>query len=157
MPTLKSLLITSFVSLNGIISFGQTEPIPPPPPPMEMAMPTEINTKIVDEIVKVTRHEKYFTDYCIDKVKRFGRSNAWTTGRTNEILGSIKFEFYKSTIYNSYAVYSTEQLNKILETLTIVNSKSGIDLTMILTNSMMQSNLDLFVEALIAGKYIVKN
>src|SRR5690349_9698895 len=119
--TTKEFLLTSLISIGSIVVFGQTEePIPPPPPPMEMAMPKGINIKVVDEIIRVSNHEKYFIDYCTEKVNRFARSHNWTTQKTNQILKSIKFGFYNSTIYNSYATYSTEELNKILEALTIL-------------------------------------
>ena len=73
-----------------------------------------------------------------------------------EVLESIKFNYYDQTIYNSYAFYSTKQLKKLLEALTLLNDNSKNNKQMIVTNSMMQDNLELFVSNLIQGKYVVK-
>jgi hypothetical protein len=124
------------------------------PPPM--AMPTDSNVLIVDKIIEVTHHEKYVTDYCSKKVVAYAQQNNWTKDKTDEILGSIKFKFYNSTIYNSYAFYSTRQLIKLLDALTELAEGSKTNETFILTNPVMQNNLDLFVESIIAGKYIVR-
>ena len=133
----------------NIAVHGQTNPPP-------MAMPKDSNEILVDKIIEITSHEKYFIDYCSKKVKFYAQENSWSPEKTNEILGSIKFKYYNSTIYNSYAFYSTDQLRKLLDVLTSLNNSKN-SMTMILTNSMMQSNLDLFVKSVIEGKYITKN
>ena len=127
--------------------FGQTNPPP-------MAMPADSSIILVDKIIEVTKHEKYFDDYCTKKVKNYSIENNWTLEKTNQILESIKFKYYNSTIYNSYAFYSIDQLKSLLDTLTLLNKDAKSSLTMVLTNSMMQSNLDLFVDGVIKGKYV---
>ena len=142
-------LIFLLFFLNIVVP-GQTNPPP-------MAMPKDSNAILVDKIIEITNHEKYFIDYCSKKVKNYAQENSWTPEKTNEILGSIKFKYYKSTIYNSYAFYSTDQLRKLLDVLTSLNNNSKNSMPMILTNSMMQSNLDLFIKSVIEGKYVTKN
>ena len=127
--------------------FGQTSPPP-------IAMPADSSVILVDKIIEVTKHEKYFVDYCTKKVKNYSIENNWTPEKTNQILESIKFKYYNSTIYNSYAFYSIDQLKSLLDTLTLLNKNAKSSLTMVLTNSMMQSNLDLFVDGVIKGKYV---
>lgn len=139
------LLIAFFLLTTTV--FGQTNPPP-------MAMATDSGIILVNKIIEVTKHEKYFVDYCTKKVKNYSIENNWTLEKTNQILESIKFKYYNSTIYNSYAFYSIGQLKSLLETLTLLNKDPKSSLTMILTNSMMQSNLDLFVDGVIKGKYV---
>ena len=141
--------LTILLFLLSVSVFGQTNPPP-------MAMPKDSNVILVDKIIEVTKHEKYFVDYCTKKVKNYAQENNWSADKTNEILKSIKFENYNSTIYNSYAFYSTEQLNKLLDAMTLLNNERRKNSTMVLTNSMMQSNLDLYVKSIIKGDYVTK-
>ena len=147
MTAKKALHFLSLLFFISTTAFGQTNPPP-------MSMPTDSNRIFVDKIIEVTKHEKYFVDYCTKKVKSYANENSWTPANTNQILESIMFKYYNSTIYNSYAFYSIDQLKSLLETLTLLNKDAKSSLTMILTNSMMQSNLDLFVDGVIKGKYV---
>lgn len=122
-------------------------------PPPAMAMPDGNNKILIDKIIETTKHEKYFIDYCTKKVNQYAIENNWINEKTIKTLNSINFEYYNSTIYNSYAFYSTEQLNSLLNSLILLDDNSSS--SMILTNSMMQSNLDLYIESVIEGKYII--
>lgn len=141
------LLITFILLTTKAI--GQTDPPP-------MAMPADSSVILVDKIMEITKHEKYFVDYCSKKINNYSAENNWTSEKTKQILESIKFEYYNSTIYNSYAFYSIDQLKALLDALTLLNQDANSSLTMVLTNAMMQSNLDLFVEGVIEGKYVTK-
>ncbi len=138
------VILSVYIKTNGQVA----------PPPM--AMPTDSSTLLVDKIIEVTNHEKYFTDYCTKKVMTYAKENGWTQDKTTEILSSIKFKYYNSTIYNSYAFYTTTQLTKLLDALTELTKTSKSSQVFILTNQMMQSNLDLFVKSVIEGKYVIK-
>lgn len=142
------LLIISSI-LFSVAASGQAGPPP-------MAMPKDSNIILIDKIIEVTQHENYFVNYCTKKVKSFAQENNWTNEKTNEILESIQFKYYNSTVYNSYSFYTTEQLGKLFDALTVLYKDSKSHTTMILTNSMMQSNLDLFVESVLEGKYVIK-
>ena len=122
-----------------------------------MAMPNDSSTLLIDKIIEVTNHEKYFKDYCTMKVMTYAKESGWTQDKTTEILSSIKFKYYNSTIYNSYAFYTTTQLTKLLDALTELTKTSKSSQVFVLTNQMMQSNLDLFVKSVIEGKYVIKN
>jgi hypothetical protein len=128
---------------------------PPPEAAPAMAVLNDSNKILVDEIIQITRHEEYFKSYCEKRVMDFAKKNKWKKEHINEIIGSIQFEYYNSTIYNSYAFYNTEQLNQLIGVLTFLNSGSDYYSRMVLTNMMMQSNLDGFVESVIAGKYVL--
>ncbi len=143
------LLIAFFLFALNVS--GQTDSPPPP-----MAMPPDSSVILVDKIIEVTKHEKYFVDYCTKKVKDYSKKNGWTQEKTDKILKSIKFDHYNSTIYNSYAFYSIDQLKSILDALTILNKDTKGAMPMILTNSMMQSNLELFADNIIKGEYVPK-
>ncbi|MET0392972.1 MAG: hypothetical protein ABW019_07510 [Chitinophagaceae bacterium] len=123
-----------------------------PPPPA--AMPADSNIILVDKIIDVTRHKEYFMNYCKEKTESHAQKNNWTAEKTKTILGSINFEYYRSTIYNSYAFYTARQLTGLLDALTLLYRGKPDHLVMILTNSMMQFNLDVFVENIIEGKYV---
>jgi len=139
------LALSTYVKVTGQVA----------PPPM--AMPADSNTVLIDKIIELTDHEKYFIDYCTMKVMAFAKENKWKKEKTSEILNSIKFEYYNSTIYNSYAFCSTSQLTKLVDALTELAKDIKNSGPFILTNSMMQNNLDLFVKGVIEGKYVVKN
>ena len=147
--TSKTFFLVCIISLLSFSTLGQTNP-------PAVAMPTDSSVILVNKIIEVTKHEKYFTDYCTEKVKNHAIENNWTPARTTQTIESIKFKYYRETIYNSYAFYSFHQLKTLLDALTLLNSSSNSNLPMILTNSMMQSNLDLFLESVIKGKYLTK-
>ena len=143
----KILRMTVFLFLFTTEAFGQTNPPP-------MAMPKDSNVILIDKILEVTKHKQYFLDYCSNKINKYARENNWSSEKTDGILNSVKFENYNSTIYNSYAFYSSEQLTKLLDALIFLNGGSRKNSIMVLTNSMMQNNLDLYVKDVIEGKYL---
>ena len=143
--------VFSFVFLLSTSTvFSQTNPPP-------MSMPDKANSVLVDSLIRITNHEQFFIDYCTKKVTEHATLNNWPQSKTEKILKSIKFKYYDDTIYNSYAWYSTEELRKLLDTLLLLNKKSSKGTRLILTNSMMQSNLDLFVKGVIEGKYVMSS
>jgi len=102
-----SLFVISFLFINAVT----VAQVAPP----AMAMPKKENLTLVDKIIEVTKHEQYFKIYCIQKVKAHALEHNWSAEKTNEILESIQFKYYNSTIYNSYAWYTKEQLEKLLD------------------------------------------
>lgn len=146
--THKQVLFSLFISLTNY--FNVSGQVSPPP----MAMPKDSSIIVIDRIIDVTKHEEYFIEYCTEKVNKYASLNNWEPTKTKQILESIKFKDYNHTIYNSYAFYSINQLNSILKALTLLNTDPKNHMTMVLTNSMMQVNLEFYVESLIEGKYI---
>jgi hypothetical protein len=128
---------------------GQNPPAP--------AMPIDSNILLVDNIIQVTNHKDYFVDYCTKKITKYAELNNWTQAKTKSTLASINFESYRFTIHNSYAFYTTSQLKLLLSTLTKLSETSKYGWDFILTNGMMQNNLDLIVDGIIEGKYIKKS
>lgn len=122
------------------------------PPPV--AMPSKDNTALIDKIIEVTKHKKYFTDYCTEKVKEYAEENKWNKAKTKKILSSINFEDYNSTIYNSYAFYSETQLKNLLTVMADL-AKTKHSSPFILTNDMMQSNLENYLKGVIEEKYVL--
>jgi hypothetical protein len=149
MTLTKQIIIFLFL----FVSFSKVSGQVAPPP---AAMPTKSNTILIDKIIQVTNHEKYFTDYCSKKILAYAKENNLTQKKTDELLRSAKFEYYNSAIYNSYAFYSTSQLNKLLDILTDLSKTVRPSQMFILTNEMMQSNLDSFVKTVVEGKYVMK-
>jgi hypothetical protein len=147
-PT-KQIIIFLFLFVSFLKVSGQ---IAPPP----VAMPTDSNTLLIDKIIQVTNHEQYFAEYCSKRILVYAKENNWPQEKTDEILKSAKFKYYSSTIYNSYAFYSASQLTKLIDILSDFSRTTRPNQMFILTNQMMQSNLDLFVKTVIEGKYVVK-
>lgn len=122
------------------------------PPPM--SMPNAANKVLVDSLIKITHHEQYVIGYCTKKIKEHAAANNWPEDKTKKVLESIEFRYYSDTIYNSYAAYTTEELQQLLAVLGPISKKTSDGARMMLTNAMMQSNLDLFVRSLIGGVYL---
>lgn len=138
----KFLLISLFLFATSV--FGQTDPPP-------AAVPSDSATILIDRIIQVTKHEKYFTDYCKKEVNDFANKKNWTKEKTDKILASISFKQYKPSIHNAYVQYSVDQLVLLLEALISINKNETSFTTMIVTNPMMQNNLDVYVDGLIQG------
>jgi hypothetical protein len=122
--------------------------------PPKMAMPNDKAIKIIDQILEITKFETYFINYCSNRVLKFSEKNKWPSEKTREILSSIKFKYFKTDIYNNYAFYTIIQLKTLLNALQLLNKNENTPL--VLTSSMLQNNLDLFIESVIEGKYFIK-
>lgn len=146
---IKKQILTILLCVSFSIGFGQVSP-------PAMAMPNETNMSLVDTIIKITNHEEYFANYCTSKVVKVAKKDGWPQEKKDKVLRSIKFKYYVSTIYNSYASYSTDEMNTIIATLKLINQKAKNWTKMVLTNDMMQHNLDLFVDGLIESKYVTE-
>jgi len=141
---LFSTLLVTFIFLQG-----HTQGPPPP-----TAMPNGVNTVFIDSIIEVSHYEAYFTKYCTEKIKTYAAENKWSVEKTSRVLASIKFKYFSSMVYNSYAQYSTDDLKKLIDVLERLNRNSNDWTSMTLTNYMMQSNLDSFIKMVLQEKYI---
>lgn len=121
------------------------------PPPM--AMPTENNKVLIDEVIKVTNYESYFRDYCLEKINQYATAHKWTAKKKEEIIKSIDFKYFNSTVYNQYAFHSTEDLKKLIELFRELNKNKVQKL--VVTSDMVQGNLELFAQSVIEGKYVM--
>jgi len=139
------LLLTFFVTS---FAFAQA-----PPPP---SMPTNDNKVLIDELIKVTEFENYFTEYCKNKVEQAAKESNWEDGKTQQIIESIKFKYFSNSIYNAFAVDSKENLSKTIILFKSMNeNRKDSILKMIPINAMIQFNLDGFAKSIIEGKYII--
>lgn len=139
-------------AISVLLIFYVTQSFAQADPPA-MAMPDEKNKVLVDSIIKVTNYEAYFTEYCLKKINQTAAAQNWPTKRKEEIIKSIKFEYFNSTLYNQYAFHSKEELLEIIALFNKLN-KSKVQ-KLILTSDMIEGNLDIFVESLVAGKYVM--
>ena len=146
----KVYLSVILLLFSCTLAFSQIPPpkkkLSGPPPP---SMPSDSNRVLIDKIIKVTNHEAFFIDYCTKAVKTYGYKNEWDAETILARIELINFSSYSRTIYNSYASYSSEELKALLEVMVIINKNKRRSSTMILQNSMMQSNLDLYVSGLL--------
>ena len=147
MNTKKASFLLIILFLFSRTISGQTNTPP-------ASMPNKDNIVLIDKIIEVTKHENYFIEYCTNKVKEHAVKNNWSNEKTTDILKSINFKNYNFTIYNSYAFHTSKQLKSLLEALTFLNKDNKSSSTLILTNSMMQSNLELYISGVIESKYV---
>ena len=122
------------------------------PPPA--AIPTQSNKKLITKIITISNIDNYYYDYCVNKVYEKAAQENWTEEKKNKIIASINFQQYNFTIYNTFALYSEEELLKIIAVLTILNEKKSDDSKFMLINSMMLSNFEVHLENILAGKMI---
>lgn len=146
----------SLVSVALFFAFFSSSKAYSQGPPPRIAIPADSNTRLVKRIIEVTEHEAYFNVYCTKRVKEYSKSHKWSDNKTQTILNSIDFMAYEATIYNAFAFLTTKQLLSLLTVLTDLKTIQGNDNMFILTNEVMQHNLDLYVEYLIKGHYVRK-
>lgn len=142
------LLLIFFISS---VAFSQAPPSP--------SMPTADNEKLIDELIKVTEFENYFNSYCKNKVEQTAKENNWDDKKKQEIIKSINFErFATNTIYNNFARNTKEDLEEIISLIKKLNQKRNLSSTkLIVSNFMIQTNLEGYVKALLKGDYLFLN
>lgn len=148
---MKNILIFFSVLTISLVS-GQ---LPPPPP----SMPTADNAILIDELIKVTEFENYFNSYCKNKVEQKAKENNWDEKKKQEIIKSIRFEsFAKNTIYNVFSRNTKEDLEETIILLKKLNQKRNLSSTkLIVSNLIMQENLEGYVKTLLNGDYLFLN
>ncbi len=143
------LLLLSFFVTS--LAFAQA-----PPPP---ATPTADNQILIDELIKVTEFENYFTSYCKNKVDQTAKENNWDDQKKQDIIKSINFkEFATNTIYNNFARNTKEDLEETIRLMKKLNQKRNLFSTkLIVSNFMIQNSLEGYVKSLIQGNYLFLN
>lgn len=141
------LLLTFFVTS---FTLAQAPPLP--------SMPTDDNKILIDELIKVTEFESYFNNYCKNKIDQAAKENNWDDKKRQEIIRSINFErFETNTIYNNFARNTKEDLEETISLIKKLNQKRNLSSTkLIISNLIMQNNLEGYVKALLKGDYIKK-
>ncbi len=141
------LLLTFFIAS---LTFAQTAPPPP-------SMPTADNKILIDELIKVTEFENYFTNYCKNKVEQAAKESNWDDKKKQELINSINFGSFTNTIYNVFARNTKEDLEDTISLLKKLNQKRNlISSKLVVSNLMMQNNLEGYVKSLLKGNYIIK-
>lgn len=140
-------ILTFFIS-----SFALAQAPPPP------SMPTKENEVLINELIRVTEFENYFTGYCKNKIDQAAKENNWDDKKRQEIIKSINFErFATNTIYNNFARNTKEDLEEIVSLIKKLNQKRNLSSTkLIISNLIMQNNLEGYVKTLLKGDYIKK-
>lgn len=141
--TILSLMIISLISAQA------------PPPP---SMPTNENKVLIDELIKVTEFENYFNSYCKNKVEQAAKENNWDDKKKQEIIKSIHFSQFTDNIYNNFARNTKEDLEETISLIKKLNQKRNLSSTkLIVSNFMIQNNLDGYVRSLLRGDYVFLN
>ncbi|BFO64688.1 hypothetical protein [Chryseobacterium sp. KCF3-3] len=146
---MKKIIIT-FSLFIASFTFAQ-ETAPPPP-----SMPTVENKIVIDNLIKTAGFEKYIYSYCLEKIEQAAKENNWNEKKTQEIIKSIHFNQFKDTIYNTFSLYSKEDLISLVKLFEKLNhNKKNINLIPI--SDTIQHNLEGFATDLIKGDYLFLN
>lgn len=144
----KNILITFSLF---IISLTSAQIAPPAP-----AQPSTDNKVLIDELIKVANFEKYVYNYCVDKISQAGQENNWDDKKKQEIIKSIYFSQFTDTIYNTFALYSKEELQSLIKLFKkLDNGKRSIRL--IPMSDTIQHNLEGFATEITKGDYLFLN
>jgi hypothetical protein len=140
-----------FILAFFIYSFALAQAPPAP------SMPSGDNKVLIDKLIKVTEFENYFTQYCKYKIEQSAKENNWEDKKKQETIKSIDFSIFTDTIYNNFARNTKEDLEEIIALLIKLNNKENLSSTkFIITNALIQKNLEGYIKALLKGDYIKK-
>lgn len=133
-------------------SLFEAQELASPPPTVSNTIK---NNHIIDEIIKVTEFEKYFIQYCETKIKMEATKAAWDEKKTNRIIQSVNFKFYKPSIYNAFSFDSEKNLTDILELFKKVNQNRDYSMSKIFPfDALLQYNLEGYLQMVIDEKYV---
>ena len=139
---MKRILIFLFLF---VIHFSFAQISPPAP-----SMPTESDRILIDELIKVSELENYFNNYCKYKIDQKAKEFNWSEQKREKVIESVNFEEYTNTIYNVFALNTKEDLENIIELIKKLNKKRNLPSSkLIITNLMMQKNLDGYIGTLL--------
>lgn len=154
MNSKKVFLLVAFIIFSSVLTFAQYNKSKfekEHEKELNLAEPTEVNKKIITEIIEVTDYRTFFTNYCTKKIENHAEENDWNEVQINETIEKLTFENYSFTIYNVFASFSTDELETLLEAMKIINKQDKCSGAIILTNTMIQNNLDTYINAILDG------
>lgn len=83
--------------------------------PPKVAMASNVNKPLIDNIIVLTNYESYFKNYCVNFILKNAKQNKWTKIKIDSIKAKINFtEFKIEILYNWLAHYSTEDLEEFI-------------------------------------------
>lgn len=145
----KIIVLFSLFSISII-----SAQVAPPPP----SIPTKENEVLINELIKVTEFENYFYSYCKNKVEQAAKESNWDDKKKQEIIKSIDFSRFTDTIYNNFARNTKEDLEETISLIKKLNQKRNLSSTkLIVSNFIIQNNLEGYVRALLRGDYLFLN
>lgn len=117
-------------------------------------VPAAENTRLIDSLIKVTNYKAFFMKYCSDRVDDYANANNWSRSQKENILKSISFNNVSGMIHNGFGGYSTDDLKKLLDVITLINKKSTDWNKLSLVNYMVARNIDIYIDNIINGKFL---
>jgi hypothetical protein len=143
----KSLKLIILISVASLRCFSQN--VPPP----AMAMPTNENLNIVNRIIRESHYDDYFYAYCQKHVSEYANKEGWTREKTKQVMQSVNFDDFQTSVQNWFSFYSKDELELILSTIKILNANPRGQ-RMVITNLPMQNNLEGYIQMVLKGKYL---
>lgn len=104
---------------------------------------TPENKKLIIELMLESKFEEYFTEYCSGRIDFIGKEKGLTKEKISECKKKINFgEFLDFTVFNQFAIYSSEELRQMIELCRTLNKNKKFNWVFISTPS-LESNMEL--------------
>ncbi|HLP53815.1 MAG TPA: hypothetical protein VK151_02260 [Fluviicola sp.] len=137
---MKIILFFIFTIIIGFNSFSQN------PPPEELE-PTAENKILIDSLVKVSKFDQYFIEFCSNKIDRVGKVKGWSAEEILKRKSQVDFKaFMDYTVYNWFASLTTQDLMDIISLMSRLNKNEKFS-WYVFTSSDIENNLDLFISS----------
>jgi hypothetical protein len=120
---------------------------------VQVPMPTQQNTIIVNQIIDATNYKTYFVDYCLTRINETAFKEKWNEQKTMKITETINFKNFRDAVYNMFAFYNEVELETLLKTYQkdIVYQTTNV----MTTNKVLLNNLDIYAKDIVNGKYLL--
>lgn len=118
-----------------------------PPPPMAMA--SEENQILIDEIVEISKLKEYYNSTCSYYINQAAELNGWDNSEILKRKKQMDFDrFIRMNFYSFMADYSKDELIEIISFLKKVNKRTGVR-PFFLINQSIENNLRLEISSII--------
>ena len=110
-------------------------------------IPSEEKQLLIDKLMEVSRYEIFFNQHCALEIKREAEKKQWDDAEVEKRIAKVNFAKFKQyTIDDIYSSLTIEQLNASIKLYEELNSKGRYSI-FIMSNNMLESNLNLFVKS----------
>lgn len=138
--------VVSFLFVLVSCQFGWSQQGPPPP----MAMASEENQKLIDELIEVTHIKEQYLEICTSFIEQAAIEKGWDATeikRRKQKTGNID-QFIRSSFYSSMAFLSSDELREAIKFFKKANKKNLFD-PYFISCSVITHNFLMYVNALI--------
>lgn len=118
-------------------------------PPPSMAIASEENQKLIDEIIEITHFKEQYIEICTSFIEQAAKEKGWDETEIAERKKRMDAEqFIRSSFYNAMAFLSSEELRETIMFLKKINKKTPFN-AFFLSRSTITNNFLIHVNSLI--------